>query len=206
MNSETNDYNCLWNSAIKFVKDKGYGDDLNLNFFPPKTKDEFLAEYAWVVFASGFKVKILEMKWQEIKKEFLNFKVNDIVKNIEKNSSYFHKKVMPINNKKKIEAIIKTAMIVEKEGHKKFLDIEKMTELPFISNITKFHLARNLGLDVVKPDIWMIRLAERIGFPSTADGVKNMAEDFHSATGVKIGKIDLVLWRACEQGWLETLR
>lgn len=206
MNSESNDYKHLWNSAIKFVKDKGYKDEIKLKFRQSETEDEFLADYVWVVFASGFRVKILEMKWQKIKRAFFNFKVKEIVKTFEKDSSYFEKKVMPINNKRKIRAIVKTAMTIEKEGYKKFLDIEKMTELPFIGNITKFHLARNLGLQTGKPDRWMVRLAEKLGFPSTVDGAQNMLEKFHSVTGIKIGIIDLVLWRACEQGWLDTFK
>lgn len=206
MYSEANEYNLLWNSAIKFVKDKGYGGEIKLEFKQPKTKDEFLDEYAWVVFASEFKEEIVEAKWPKIKEAFLNFNAKKIVKTIEKDQNYFHKNIMPINNKRKVEAIVETAMIIEKEDYKKFLDIEKMTELPFIGDATKNHLARNLGLQKGKPDRWMIRLAGKLGFPSTENGVRVMFEKFHSATGVKISVIDLVLWRACEQGWLETFK
>jgi 3-methyladenine DNA glycosylase Tag len=204
---EKNYYSSLWKSAIEFLKKKGYKDEIKYykNIKPPKTMDEFLSEYAWVVFASGFKVKTLEMKWKGIERVFFNFNVEKIVQVVKKDPKYFYKIRMPINNKRKINAIVETAEIIKREGYKKFLDIEKMRELPFIGEVTKFHLARNLGLDVGKPDRWMIRLAKKLGFSPNENGVKDMLKKFQSATGEKIGVIDIVLWRACEQGWIKTL-
>jgi len=200
-------YKSLWNSALEFVKKRGYEDEIEVfkKIEPIRTQDEFLAEYAWVVFASGFKVKILEAKWDEIEKVFFNFDVDKIVQAVEKDPEYFHKIKMPINNKRKIDAVVETAILIKKEGYKKFMNIEEMRKLPFIGEVTKFHLARNLGLDVGKPDRWMIRLAEKLGFPPTAEGVNDMLENFSYATGEKKGVIDIVLWRACEQGWLKEL-
>ncbi len=198
-------YRSLWNSAMEFVKSRGYENEIK-NFRklkPPKTKDEFLAEYTWVVFASGFSVEILEKKWKEIEKRFFNFNVEKIVQVVEKDPNYYKKVKMPIDNKRKINAVVEVAKIINREGFEKFLDIEKMEELPFIGETTKFHLARNLGLDVAKPDRWMKRLAKKLGFPPTVDGVNSMVKKFQLATGEKIGVIDAVLWRACEQGWLD---
>lgn len=192
----------IWNDAKSFLKSHGYEDEAKEVVNPPKSADEFLVQYAWVVFASGFKVKILEEKWDDIKKEFLNFDVERINIIINTNPNYFIEKKMPINNKRKIKAITDTALKLKNINFTYFLNIEKMKELPFIGDITKKHLARNLGVkDVGKNDRWIVRLAEDIGFSSNSYGVENMFETFHKLTGEKKGEIDAVLWRALEQGW-----
>jgi len=190
----------IWKSAKHFIEKKGYKTD-EIIFRKPKTKNEFLEDYAWVVFASGFRVKIIEKKWGEIKNFFFGFNI----KKINNNSSYLIKQKAPIDNKGKIKAIIRTAKIVSKQNYKKFFDIEKMEELPFIGKITKYHLARNWGIPVGKPDRWMIKLAKKLGFNPDVEGVELMFQKFHHLTGEDKGKIDAVLWRACEQGWLKTL-
>lgn len=61
----------------------------------------------------------------------------------------------------------------------------------FIGSITKYHLARNVGLDVVKPDRHMVRLAQYLQYSSPDELVSEIA----SETGERKGLIDFVLWR-----------
>jgi hypothetical protein len=63
--------------------------------------------------------------------------------------------------------------------------------LPFIGSITKFHLAKNLGLEVAKPDRHLVRLADRFGYKD----VQTMCRDIFEFCGDKIAVADLVLWR-----------
>lgn len=63
--------------------------------------------------------------------------------------------------------------------------------LPWIGKITKYHLARNLGIDVAKPDRHLMRLSEKFGFAS----VQEMCENISRKTGDRIGLVDLILWR-----------
>jgi hypothetical protein len=69
--------------------------------------------------------------------------------------------------------------------------------LPFIGPITKFHLARNLGFDVAKPDRHLTRLAARFGFASVSD----MCQAIHQETNERIGLIDVILWRISNLGF-----
>lgn len=69
--------------------------------------------------------------------------------------------------------------------------------LPWIGPITKYHLAKNLGADVAKPDRWLQRVADAGGETVTA-----LCERLATATGDRIATVDVVLWRACVVGLL----
>jgi hypothetical protein len=69
--------------------------------------------------------------------------------------------------------------------------IDFLQTLDFVGPITKYHLAKNIGLDVVKPDRHLMRLAKAAKFPSPTDLCQSIAD----VTGDKISVIDLVLWR-----------
>ena len=64
--------------------------------------------------------------------------------------------------------------------------------LPWTGKITKFHLAKNLGADVAKPDVHLNRLGE-----SEGRSAQEICERLATITGYRIATIDLILWRAC---------
>lgn len=67
--------------------------------------------------------------------------------------------------------------------------------LPWVGNITKFHLAKNLGADVAKPDVHLNRLAEAEGVTA-----QELCDRLATETGYRAATIDLILWRACADG------
>jgi hypothetical protein len=70
--------------------------------------------------------------------------------------------------------------------------LDFLESLPWIGPITKYHLARNLGIDVAKPDRHMVRVAYHFNFPN----VQKMCEEISKTTGERVGTVDIVLWRA----------
>lgn len=68
-----------------------------------------------------------------------------------------------------------------------------LVTIPHIGDITKFHLARNLGMDVCKPDRHLVRIA---GDETPAVMCQRLAD----ATGDRIGVVDCVIWRAANLG------
>ena len=64
--------------------------------------------------------------------------------------------------------------------------------LPWIGPITKFHLSKNLGSNVAKPDVHMLRLAKLSGTTAQA-----LCERLSRETGYRAATVDLILWRAC---------
>jgi hypothetical protein len=80
--------------------------------------------------------------------------------------------------------------------------------MPGVGAVTCFQLAKNLGRDLPKPDIWLCRLA---GIPDRPGG--RVQERFAAclalclplarATGDRIATVDSLLWLACNKGVLQ---
>ncbi|MER9056448.1 hypothetical protein [Mesorhizobium sp. M0910] len=77
--------------------------------------------------------------------------------------------------------------------------IEFCASLPWIGGITKFHLAKNFGADVAKPDVHLQRLADHEGITAQA-----LCERLAAQTGYRAATVDVVLWRACANGVLNS--
>lgn len=73
--------------------------------------------------------------------------------------------------------------------------------LPWVGPVTKFHLARDLGDDVAKPDVHIDRLARR-----DRTTVERMCRRLARQSGYRVGTVDIILWRACEQRILDSRR
>jgi hypothetical protein len=70
-----------------------------------------------------------------------------------------------------------------------------LESLPWIGPVTKYHAAKNFGLDVAKPDVHLQRLADREGCT-----VQALCERLAKETGLRVAAVDTVLWRACANG------
>ena len=75
--------------------------------------------------------------------------------------------------------------------------LEWCGRLPWVGPITKYHLAKNWGADVVKPDRWLDRIATKAG-GTPLEVCQRLAE----ATGDRVATVDLVLWWSCANGHL----
>ena len=92
--------------------------------------------------------------------------------------------------------------------------IKYLSKLPHIGKITANHLARNLGENVVKYDIWIQRLGSKYAGksldidngklkPETKQACDEMFAYLSRVTGLPIGYIDVVLWKACQIGLIK---
>jgi hypothetical protein len=155
----------------------------------------FLRQYAWVVLNSGFKEAVIRARFDFISLCFCDWEsaraiaTNDRVC-IEAALSVFR-------NRRKLEAIMSTAKLIAADGFARFSCLlrdsptKALQELPYIGAVTSFHLAKNLGADVAKPDRHLVRLANRFGYSD----VSTMCKDISIAVGDRISVADLVLWR-----------
>lgn len=71
-------------------------------------------------------------------------------------------------------------------------------DLPCLGPITKYHLAKNLGIDVAKPDRHLVRLAAL-----DHETAQALCDRLGRATGLKSCTVDILLWRACANGILD---
>lgn len=69
--------------------------------------------------------------------------------------------------------------------------VEFLRTFPFIGPTTSYHFAKNIGLDVVKPDRHLLRLCKAAGFSSPNE----MCQAISAITGDRLAVIDIVLWR-----------
>ena len=122
------------------------------------------------------------------------------------------------NNKNKINAIVKIWQNKENycDNFYKCNSLQDklsyLQKLPHIGKITANHLARNLGENVVKYDIWIQRLGVVYsGNPALYDKIDNgkldaeikqacddMFTHLHQETNLPIGYIDVVLWKSLQ--------
>jgi hypothetical protein len=77
--------------------------------------------------------------------------------------------------------------------------LEFCRTLPWIGGITCYHVAKNFGADVAKPDVHLQRLADREGAT-----VQALCERLAAETGYRVATVDTILWRACALGLINS--
>lgn len=156
---------------------------------------DLLRETAWVILSSGFKEKTVKKIFNYISLCFFDWhSAKLILANIESCRS---SALLRFNNPKKIEAIIALAKAIEQSGFEKYATQiqaqpkEVLMQIPFIGETTAYHLMKNLGFDVAKPDRHLVRIAARFGF----NDVHKFCARISRHTGDPVAVVDLVLWR-----------
>ena len=161
-----------YSDEIAWVQDRSIVEDADI----------FMYEYIFVVLTTGFKEQVA-------RGIFLDLKIA-IDKGQPISSVVRHKQ-----KAKAIEWIMRSKHTAFAGFKASTNPLEYLEGLPFIGPVTKYHLARNLGLDFVKPDRHLVRIAHKYGLtPHT------MCENLARETGERIGTIDVVIWRAANLG------
>lgn len=154
------------------------------NLKPPSTPDALSCEFTWVVLNSGMKNtvarKIMDRVWP------LLIADQSIA------SAFGHKgKVAAIERVWRHREDYFTCFNIATDK------VAWCESLPWIGGITKYHLAKNLGVDCAKPDRWLVKLANESG-----ESVEGLCGRLAAATGDRVATVDVVLWRACAVGIL----
>lgn len=153
---------------------------------------QFLAEYCWVIYASGFKVSTVEAIFPSLRSAFKDFELDSLsrMKSLKSVLSVF-------NNERKASSFLNGSKLIAEEGFSAFKKrlknkgIDMLEQLPGIGPITKFHLAKNIGLaDEAKPDIWLVRAAEACD-SSVEELVAFLSEKYNMSRHA----VDVILWR-----------
>ena len=178
---------------------------------PPRlSPDEFASTVFYVILAGGFSQKTAKRIHKIIMEKLpANPSVDDLLK--------------IFNNKNKINAICKIW-----NNRQDFCDgyygcssldekLNYLQKLPHIGKITANHLARNLGENVVKYDIWIQRLGvlygenralyEKIDNGKLDGDIKKCCDEMFKhlecETNLPRGYIDVVLWKALQNHLIE---
>ena len=185
-------------------------DEIRENLSHPKkmSPTEFADMCAYVILAGGFSQKTAK----RIHKQIMD--------SVRENGADFDTLFSMFHNKNKINAICeiwnnKNAICA---GYYRIdnLDdkIKYLSNLPHIGKITANHLARNLGENVVKYDVWIQRLGAKYAGKSlkidnrklnseTKKACDDMFAYLSTETSLPIGYLDVVLWKACQLGLIK---
>ena len=97
----------------------------------------------------------------------------------------------------KIDAILGIAYRIAIDGFDtvknatRFYGVNYLQTFDYIGPATSYHLAKNIGLPVAKPDRHIRRIANAVGFSS----VDELCNQISLRTGDPVPVVDLVIWR-----------
>lgn len=155
------------------------------------TVSELVCEYIWVVLNSGMKNTVARK---------IETKVLDA---LEGGKCVFPPDTSIFRHKLKCKAI-QEAWDKREELFAEFAkakdDPDKVMEfivsLPYTKGkILRWHFAKNVGLDVAKPDRHLVRIAAHYGTTPN-----DLCARLSRGSGDRVATVDMVLWRAAEQG------
>jgi hypothetical protein len=159
------------------------------------TERDLLREAAWVILCSGFRESVVRNSFSFISLCFCEWESAAL---ISANSEVCRATALAaFGNQRKIDAIISAALYINEVGFESFRreivedPLSTLRRLPYIGEVTVYHLAKNLGADVAKPDRHLVRLAASQGFCD----VHSLCSTIAKETGDPLRVVDVILWR-----------
>lgn len=175
-----------------FLREIQWQNDKSLS---STTESYFLEQFAWVVLSSGMREAVVQAKFPGVQLAFRGFRsANDIIEN---HLSYSSNALLHFGHIPKINAIVAAAAHIKRHGFSyvlKELDQlgpSSLEKLPFMGPATSLHFAKNLGMDVAKPDRHLLRIASLVGYCD----VQKLCSDIACYVGDRVAVVDLVFWR-----------
>ncbi len=159
------------------------------------TEPELLGEVSWVILSSGMREKVIRRIFEPFSRAMLDWESAKAIWSRRKSCTARASQIF--NHQGKIAGILafvehvnnqgfaSTIVRISENGH------EFLQGFPYLGPATSLHLAKNLGLDVVKPDRHLCRIAQAAG----ADSPNALCEGIAEAVGDRLNVVDVVLWR-----------
>lgn len=156
------------------------------------TPEKFWSEYIWCVYTSGFRARTVTTKFPSLMNAIGPW-------NWTQPNPWVRKRILKVlANERKCDAILKCRTYMLNMGWDSFRieycqSPETFRQLPFVGGVTCYHIARNLGIDAVKEDVHLIRLANYFGFGCAT----SMCHYLSGLSAERIGVVDYILWTYC---------
>ena len=176
-----------------------WATQINPDTFKNMRSKEFLSNYCHVVYVSGFRVDTIIDLFPQLQTAFKDFNLDALsrMRSIDPVLKIF-------KNETKAQGFLDGCKQISCEGFSKFKQrlntegVDMLEELGGIGEITKFHLAKNIGLiDKAKPDIWLKHVA-KLCDTEVDDLVKFLSKEYLLSQHV----VDVILWRYGADGRL----
>jgi hypothetical protein len=183
-------------TAKRGVVDHGYTDEIAWQTgvaVAQVTRQSFLREAAWVVLSAGMRESVVRGVFPAMQSAFRQFNAKRLCEELEAARA---EALAIFAHERKIQAVLDIASTVDRltaaQLAERLADPQPFLEsLPYVGPITWKHLAKNLGVQVAKPDRHLVRLAEACGRPS----VESMCTEIAAWLGEPVNVVDVVLWR-----------
>lgn len=184
--------------AKRIIIERGFQNELQWQSslcFEELNETIFLKELAWVILSSGMREKVIRKIFPDISNCFFNWSSAKVI--TDNADVCLNKAIREFNHRPKINAIIWAAKKIENINFDEFKNqikedpIEVLQQFPYIGTTTVFHLAKNIGLPVAKPDRHLLRIAYQEGFSDVQDFCSQISQ----MSGDSIPVVDIVLWR-----------
>lgn len=188
----------VYQCAKDYVIKAGFGSEVEWQqnlLFEEVGETHFLSELAWVILCTGMKEAIVRTRFNAI--SFCFFDWESAQKIVDLQTFCYKSALHYFNHPRKINAIIKSSERIVAMGFDELksslnnLPLETLRRFPFVGPITSYHLAKNLGIAVAKPDRHLVRICKASGY----NDVQRFCEDISGETGDSVPVVDLVLWR-----------
>lgn len=170
------------------LQEAGYANDSIWPeaIMPPSTAEEFAQSAIYVIVNSGMKYGVAQQIYKRcIEKLYAGGKARKV---------FGHP-----GKAKAIDTIWKH----REELFAAFLEAEDKLDfcasLRWIGPVTRYHLAKDLGVDVAKPDVHLARLARR-----DRTTVERLCRRLAKDACCRVATVDTILWRACATGILDS--
>jgi hypothetical protein len=184
--------------AKRVVVDEGFSEEIrwqeSIRFSTIGERD-FLREAAWVVLSAGMRESVIRRKFSAVSASFMGWQSAEV---ITKNAQNCRRNASRIfAHPGKINSIIDIAGRIMNCGFEAFKKeicdggVDFLRSLPFIGPVTCYHLAKNIGLDVVKPDRHLVRVSILAGYANPSEFCQSISD----AVGDRLAVVDLVVWR-----------
>lgn len=171
------------------------------------------SEMSFAILASGFRVATIQKRWPEFTKIFLDWEPLKVWESMvlvggEREAKAMRDRALKLlNNERKIFSIFRNARILstlvtdeDDEKWPEFRDsiyenVDVLKNFVYIGDTLKYHVARNIGVDTIKPDVHMMRIAKHYGYD-----VFEMAKMLSKQFAMPKHTVDTILWRYSERG------
>ena len=186
---------------------EGYWRDIEWSegIAPPDDPDDFALELGWVIVNSGMKYRVAKGVWYGNE---ARIGISDAIQNgLSASIAFGHKGKCAAIDHVWLDREKLLAEFLAQPGDE--AKIEWLGALPWIGPITRYHAAKNFGVDCAKPDRHLARLAgrrdwEKAKITDLYSAVMAFCRPLAEATGDRIATVDMVLWRAAELGLINT--
>lgn len=179
-------HQALTTAAYLALRDKliaaGFTDEIEWSMSVEPVSDPltFWSEFSWVVLNSGMKNQVAQGIWSRVRPHVLSGgSAADV---------FGHKGKASAIDKVYVE---RASLLAQYQATSD--KVQWLKGLPWIGEITCWHLAKNYGFDCAKPDRHLVRIAG-------AEGVTPLCERLSKATGDRVATVDLVIWRSANLG------